>query len=119
MTMEATAGCHVHRGVPAVGQCRSCYQPLCDVCAVRDGNYRMRCGPCARSESRRTLVISLVSLGVVLVGAVVGGLLYRRKQLEAAAAEELRKASEPPPFEYGVASENIAKLRARIAQEAC
>ncbi len=118
-TPEVMAGCYVHRAVPAVGQCRSCYRPLCDVCAVRDSNFRVRCGECARAASRRSLVISLVTLAVVVAGAVGGGLYYRHRARAAEAAEAARRATEPPPFEYGIATENIARLRARAKQEPC
>jgi clan AA aspartic protease (TIGR02281 family) len=117
--MEAMTGCYAHPQVVAVGACRSCHQSLCDVCAVRDSNYRVRCGVCQRAASRRKLIVGLVGAGVVTVAAVVGGLYYRRAMREAAAAEELRRASEPPPFDYGVGTEHMGKLRARVQQEPC
>jgi len=79
----------------------------------------MRCSLCERKASRVKLIIGLIAATVVTVGAVVGGLHYRRVSREAAAAEELRRANEPPPFDYGVGTEHIQKLRARMQQEPC
>jgi clan AA aspartic protease (TIGR02281 family) len=116
---ESFVGCHVHRQVSAIGPCRTCHQALCDVCAVRDSNYRMRCGPCARSASRRT-AIALTFGGVVLVAcATLGGLHYRRVAHDEAAAEARRLASEPPAFDYGIATQNIERLRKQLAKEPC
>ncbi|MES1188164.1 MAG: TIGR02281 family clan AA aspartic protease [Myxococcales bacterium] len=60
-------------------------------------------------------------IGAVVFGAVaiVGGLHYRRVAAAAAAAEAVRRANEPPPFDYGVATERVTKLCARIQQEPC
>jgi clan AA aspartic protease (TIGR02281 family) len=117
--MEAMAGCYAHPQVTAVGPCRSCHKPLCDVCAVRDRNYRMRCSLCERKASRGTAIIALAGAVVVAAGAAAGGLYYRKLSREAAAVEARRLASEPPPFDYGVGTEHIGKLRARMQQEPC
>lgn len=74
--MEAMAGCYAHPQVPAVGPCRSCHKPLCDVCAVRDRNYRMRCSLCERQASRGKLIIGLIGATVMTAGAVAGGFYY-------------------------------------------
>jgi clan AA aspartic protease (TIGR02281 family) len=86
---------------------------------VRDLNYRVRCSLCERSASRSKLIIGLIGAALLTAGAVAGGIYHRRVTREAAAADELRKASEPPPFDYGVGTEHVAKLRARVQQEPC
>ena len=99
--------------------CRSCYQALCDVCAVRDSNYRIRCGVCARAASKRTSIALLAGAFIAVVGATLGGLYYRRAAREAAIAEALRQANEPPAFDYRLAAPNIERLRAQLAKEPC
>jgi clan AA aspartic protease (TIGR02281 family) len=64
-------------------------------------------------------VLLLVGTVVLALAAAAGGLYFRRAQRLAALAEIARKASEPEPFEYGIAAENIERLRAIIAKEPC
>ena len=89
------------------------------MCAIRDSNFRIRCGPCARAASRRTLIAWCLAAFVVVAGAVGGGLYYRRAVREAAVTEALRRASEPPPFDYRLATANVERLRAQLLKEPC
>lgn len=118
-SVESFVGCHVHRQVSAVGACRACHRALCDICAVRDSNFRVRCSPCTRSASRRAWIALSIGAVALVAGATVGGIYYRRAAREAAAAEARRLASEPPPFEYGIATQNVQRLRGQLGREPC